>query len=210
MTQPRARRADRRLAIVRAAEQLFRTRRFHEITLDEVARRARVGKGTIYLYFKDKEDLFFQTATAGFEELCVLLRKNAAAPFLRQLRDAAELISRFFDSRHLLRRMMAESRGRGPNQAAFHQHALEHRRRLVAALATAIRQGVDAGVVRQDVPAETLAALLLGMLHTRSIESAGPDPKMAGCPLEMVIELFCNGACPGAARRSVKHRMKIE
>lgn len=218
MIRPRAKRTDRRLAIIAAAEQLFRTRRFHEITLDEVARRARVGKGTIYLYFKDKDDLFFQTATAGFEELCALLGKNAAAPFPRQLREAAELISRFFDSRHLLLRMMVESRGKGPNPAAFRQRALEHRRQLVAALATAIRRGVDAGVVRRDMSAETLATLLLGMLHTRSIATVGPDPKIADCPVETVIELFCNGACPGRGPRrqacpsqsNDKLRMKTE
>jgi len=202
MNQPRTRRRpDRRRDIIRAAEQLFRTRRFHEITLDEVARRARVGKGTIYLYFKDKDELFFQTATEGFEELCARLQQNlCAVPFLRQLREAAVLITRFFASRRQIFRMLVESGGPRPNHAAFHQRAMEHRQRLVAVLATVLRQGVAEGAVRQDVPAETLAAFLLGMLHTRSIAPAGPDPNLAGGPVETVIELFCNGACPGAAR----------
>ena len=61
---------EKRLRIMQAAEQLFRTRQFHEIALDEVARVADVGKGTIYLHFSDKEDLFFQTAVAGYDEMC--------------------------------------------------------------------------------------------------------------------------------------------
>ena len=35
--------------IMEAAERLFTSRRFHEITLEEVAQAAKVGKGTIYL-----------------------------------------------------------------------------------------------------------------------------------------------------------------
>ena len=40
----------------------------------KVKSEAKVGKGTIYLYFENKDDLFFQTATWGFEELCELLK----------------------------------------------------------------------------------------------------------------------------------------
>ena len=69
-------RPDKRLAIMQAAESLFTSRRLHEITLDDVAREAQVGKGTIYRYFQDKDDLFFQTATQGFDELCDLLQQR--------------------------------------------------------------------------------------------------------------------------------------
>ena len=75
-----------------AAEQLFRTRQFHEITLDEVAQQAAVGKGTIYLYFSDKQELFFQTAMAGFDDLCELLRRTAThgASFRKDLGRCAK------------------------------------------------------------------------------------------------------------------------
>ena len=67
---------DKKQRIMQAAEQLFRTHRFHEITLEEIAREAKVGKGTIYLYFSDKEDLIFQAAITGFDEMCGVLRQN--------------------------------------------------------------------------------------------------------------------------------------
>ena len=49
---------NKREQILNALEQLLPGRRFHEITLDEVSRAAQVGKGTIYLYFQDKDALF--------------------------------------------------------------------------------------------------------------------------------------------------------
>ena len=68
--------SDKRQSIMQTAERLFKSRRIHEITLDEVAQKAKVGKGTIYLHFQNKDDLFFQVATSGFDELCGLVREQ--------------------------------------------------------------------------------------------------------------------------------------
>ena len=53
-----ARRERRRAAILAAALDEFAARGFAATRLDDVARRARIAKGTIYLYFRDKERLF--------------------------------------------------------------------------------------------------------------------------------------------------------
>src|SRR5215475_10770734 len=50
--------AERRDAILAAALDEFASRGFEAARLDDVARRAGVAKGTIYLYFRDKESLF--------------------------------------------------------------------------------------------------------------------------------------------------------
>jgi len=52
------RRGERREAILAAALEEFTARGFAAARLDDVARRAGVAKGTIYLYFRDKESLF--------------------------------------------------------------------------------------------------------------------------------------------------------
>jgi AcrR family transcriptional regulator len=53
-----ARREKRRAVILDAALEEFAARGFADTRLDDVARRARIAKGTIYLYFRDKESLF--------------------------------------------------------------------------------------------------------------------------------------------------------
>lgn len=53
-----ARAAERREAILSAALEEFAAAGFAATRLDDVARRAGVAKGTIYLYFRDKESLF--------------------------------------------------------------------------------------------------------------------------------------------------------
>src|ERR1700754_4832644 len=54
----RRRKADRPAEIVEAALAVFAEKGFAAAKLDEIARRAGVSKGTLYLYFADKEQLF--------------------------------------------------------------------------------------------------------------------------------------------------------
>jgi AcrR family transcriptional regulator len=63
--RPRAeRQAQRREAILAAALEEFSARGFAATRLDDIARRAGVAKGTIYLYFRDKESLFQELVRA--------------------------------------------------------------------------------------------------------------------------------------------------
>src|ERR1700722_8181494 len=44
--------------MLEAAGRLFGTRRFHEVRMEDIAAEAEVGKGTLYRYFADKEELY--------------------------------------------------------------------------------------------------------------------------------------------------------
>src|SRR5262245_26115596 len=59
-----ARAAERRDAILAAALEEFAASGFAATRLEDVARRAGVAKGTIYLYFRDKESLFQELVRA--------------------------------------------------------------------------------------------------------------------------------------------------
>ncbi len=188
-------RRDRRREIMAAAEQLFTRRRYHEITTDDIAAAARVGKGTIYRYFKDKEDLFFQVATSGFDEMCELLHRKVPedAPFREQLLSACSEIPRFFERRKQLFRMMqAEDDRMQWCEQAMRERWTARRRKLVAAVAAILRKGVREGQVRTDVPPELLANFLLGMLRTRGRDLADAPPRLRRD--ELIVDLFIHGA----------------
>lgn len=188
--------------ILRAAEELFTTRRFHEVTLDHVCRKAGVGKGTIYRYFKDKDDLFHRMVLSGFSDLCALIRDGADGDgeFGEQLRRALLETQRFFNRRRALFRVMQAEEGR----VSFRKQAprsewSEHRKELIAAISTILRRGVAAGRVRGDVAPEMLAATLMGML--RGFCSPREEGRDAAEFIDPLIDLFLNGAAPRAAPR---------
>jgi len=190
-----ATRADKRNQIMQAAEKLFTSRRFHEVTLDLVAQKARVGKGTIYRYFRDKDDLFFQVATAGFDDICALIRREVSpgAPFERQLLGAAAAIGRFFEKRRQLMRMMQAEEGRMPWCHGPHRkHWLAQRRKLRAAVAGILAQGIEEGKLRNDLPANILAALFLGILRTQAHDLDEAPPALRH--YEVAVRLFLDGA----------------
>ncbi len=56
-------------SILRAAAELFAEKDFHQVLMEEVAVRARVGKGTLYRYFPTKEDLYVATILEGWDRL---------------------------------------------------------------------------------------------------------------------------------------------
>src|ERR1700676_2857477 len=84
----------RRKAILDAALEEFAARGFAATRLDDVARRAEVAKGTIYLYFRDKESLFQELVRTMLSPLMGTIK--AAAMRELPVRALVELILETF------------------------------------------------------------------------------------------------------------------
>jgi TetR/AcrR family transcriptional regulator, cholesterol catabolism regulator len=61
--------------IMAAAMRLFGTRQFHEVRMEDVADQAGVGKGTVYRYFADKDDLFIALVTHTLDRFVERMRE---------------------------------------------------------------------------------------------------------------------------------------
>ncbi len=87
--------SERRQRILSAALELFEEKNFQQISIDDIARQAGIAKGTIFLYFKTKEALFFNLAAdefaAWFDALDQMLSELAKS-------KAATSRSRFLDA----------------------------------------------------------------------------------------------------------------
>src|SRR5690606_14514123 len=70
----------KRLAIMKAAAALFAERPYHEVRLDDVAEAAKVGKGTLYVYFRSKEHLYGSLVLEGFTQLIDRLSSQVEHP----------------------------------------------------------------------------------------------------------------------------------
>ena len=190
-----------------ATEKLFTSRRFHEITLDDVVKTASVGKGTVYRYFDSKDDLFFQTAISGFEALGELVGRTVKpdAAFDVQILAVCREVSGFFRRRGPLFRMMqSEEMRAGWQDEAIQARWRAGRHKLLAAVTEVVARGVAEGKVRGDISPDTLAHVLLGMLRARS---GGMSEMPAGRRgHQLLVDLFCNGAALGAARYGKRTR----
>jgi TetR/AcrR family transcriptional regulator, cholesterol catabolism regulator len=188
--------------IIRAAEELFNSRRFHEVTMEDVCLAARVGKGTIYRYFKDKEELFLKVATSGSEELCDLVRRKSVEPLPFEERILGILMEIHHARRRhgIVRLLMRSDDARvGRLKGALHSHFHERRSAVIGAVTQVLQEAVREGKLRRDVPPELLAGSLLGMFHGYTWETERPFARETG---QQLLDLFLRGA--GAASAPVR------
>jgi AcrR family transcriptional regulator len=182
---------NKKLKIIKAVEKLAKTHSFDEIKLDDVARIAGVGKGTIYIYFKDKDDLFAKTTLNGSEELCKLIEQYAESDkcFIEKLYTVCEAVSDFFMHRQALLRLMHEYEiRRGTNTL----HAKNgDKDDIFSSVLKIMRQGIEENKLSATVPLETQAVFLLGLLRTR--DWSFKRHKMKTPPVKLAVDIFLNG-----------------
>src|SRR3954447_15849721 len=96
-SQPRWKRRaeDRPREICAAALEVFAEKGFAAAKLDEIARRAGVSKGTLYLYFKDKEDLFRAVIRDTAAPNIAAIRERVEAADMRFAQVVRGLLPRF-------------------------------------------------------------------------------------------------------------------
>jgi AcrR family transcriptional regulator len=87
--------AERRGAIIEAAMEEFISRGFAATRLDDIAKRAGVAKGTIYLHFKDKESMFEELIRTAIVPLVVRLSAAPPRPDA-SVRDMIEAFAKTF------------------------------------------------------------------------------------------------------------------
>jgi len=89
----RLRDENKRKLIVQTAVKLFSEQPFHKVRLDDVAEAAGVGKGTVYIYFKNKEELYYSLVYEGLADSVERLRGRIQQPglsFADKMHAAAE------------------------------------------------------------------------------------------------------------------------
>jgi AcrR family transcriptional regulator len=181
--------------IMRVVERLSAKRTLYEITLDEVAKEAKIGKGTIYHYFNNKEDLFFEVATSGFDELRELLQQEVTQNtlFTKRFHNMCSRIAEFFANRQqLLKIMLTQASRTCWSKDKFREKWIIKRKQLVNTISYILSDGVSQGLIRSDISTDFLADSLLGMLRACVRDTdVSSDSLQRG---EFLAQLFLNGA----------------
>ena len=147
--------AERRAAIVEAAMDEFIARGFAATRLDDVAKRAGVAKGTLYLHFKDKESMFEELIRTAIVPL--IGRMHAPPPIGGSVRDAVEGFARAFIQEvastrrgDIVRLIVAEG-PRFPSIADFYY------REVVSRGLAGMRALIELGIARGEIKQKELA-----------------------------------------------------
>lgn len=151
--------AQRRREILDAARQEFFERGFHQPTVDDVATRAEVSKGTIYLYFESKEEILAHLLLEGLDLLLVqmepVVNEKAGLAADAALCQLANAYLQFCQAHPAyFRLIMAFDRGRFEESISheLYQEVLDQSLRGLDLVAQTIRIGKKSGVFDVDDP----------------------------------------------------------
>jgi AcrR family transcriptional regulator len=159
----------RKAALLQAAIAVFSERGYQGATIDEIARRAGIAKGTTYLYYADKADLFYAVfemwandAIAG-SGAALAAASNAGERLLALALGAVDYMEAHREWFPLSLEVWAASSTPALRErfAAALSGCYAGYRSEAAAI---IRAGQAAGELRDDADADALAALLTGAI----------------------------------------------
>jgi AcrR family transcriptional regulator len=152
----------RRSELVAAARRVFGTRGFENATMDAIARQADVAKGTVYLYYRSKREIYEATLRACLEELETLVRGRVEAAGSLQAAITAFVAARveYFQQHQDFFRMYVDEIGsqvRAPRQRQTLCGAMIDRQTHL--LERLIAGAIERREIREVDPAATALAL---------------------------------------------------
>ncbi|MDQ1255327.1 MAG: hypothetical protein QG646_4606 [Euryarchaeota archaeon] len=165
----------RKTEILDAAERLFFSRSYEDVSMEEIARKVELNKATLYLYFKNKETIFATIVLRGIQILkekymeCmekkvpgiakVALMGQAYYQFSQEYPDYLRMIHFYGSERFSKENPCTAEIGKGYGTC-----------RLI--LRDAIREGIDEGTIRADLdPFLTSMYLMISFMGILSMEN---------------------------------------
>lgn len=138
---------DRRKQIIEAAEKSFALFGYKATTMDQVAKIANVGKGTIYTFFTNKEELFGEILRSVISEMKRISEREVRddRPFFENLYQSMDALLEFRTEHELLIKLFQEVRDFGTPQA---REALE---KIEVAILSYLENQLERAVQRGEV-----------------------------------------------------------
>jgi AcrR family transcriptional regulator len=194
-----------RKEILSAAEKLFAAKGFFPTTMSEIAQEAEFGTGTLYKYFKSKEDLYFtlideKTAEINDPVKAELSKKMSAIERIEKiLRIQFEFVER---NRDFFRIYISErSRFEWTVKDDLGKRIHEKMVSYIHLLAQVIKQGIKDGTLKPKDPMD-LAHALVGIVNSFIFEwLMAPRPYPLLSKVDTVLDIFLRGVQRTERRR---------
>jgi len=157
----------RRNNIIDAAEKVFFSRGLDAATMDDVAEEAELSKGTLYLYFKSKEELYLAITQRGLRiltemfEKCLQKKKKGIDMVLaigRAYREFAKKYPDYFQAAIYFESQIKDFNPEHPNAVA----CMEQGEKVLNLVVEALKKGVEDGTIRPGVDPLKTAIVLWG------------------------------------------------
>ena len=189
----------RKADILKAAEHVFSSKGYHEATIQDIAKEAQYGTGTVYIYFKDKNALYFSLLEEKVRSLAEKVLGN-----IKGIKDARSRLEAF------IRESLSFFE---QNQSFFHIYTMEKSslQAIVSKKASEsfasmkyvtdhveelIKLAQKQGVVRKDYDPGEVADVLTSVMGSIVLNWTKKGSKREGSLTDkagFIFEIFLNG-----------------
>jgi TetR/AcrR family fatty acid metabolism transcriptional regulator len=157
----------KRQQIIQAAAEVFGNSNFQNAVISEIAQKANVAEGTLYQYFKNKEDLFFSIPAQKTEEFCeeFNLHLQGIHDVFSKVRKLIWYYLYFFKTNPAYARsLMLEMR---VSKGFIRSETYGRIKAFTDQVLEIIKEGQEEGRFRNDVGVYAIRELILGVLEYR-------------------------------------------
>ncbi|MFA6320340.1 MAG: TetR/AcrR family transcriptional regulator [Candidatus Omnitrophota bacterium] len=190
----------RKADILRAAENVFASKGYHEATIQDIAKQAQYGTGTVYLYFKDKNALYFSLLEEKIQSLI-----NNAKEKTEQAKDAKKKLEIFIreslvffeQNQSFFRIYMLEKNSiqlivskKVTESFSVLEHATEYVEKL-------IKHAQEENVIKKNYSPSELADILASIMGSMILNWTKSDLRKVGSLKDktgFIFDMFLNGA----------------
>jgi TetR/AcrR family fatty acid metabolism transcriptional regulator len=155
---------DKRARILKAAVKVFAKNGFYATRVSEIAKAAGVADGTIYLYFKNKDDVLITIFEEGISQLLTILREVSESnePFEERIRRIIELQLGLLEEQRDLAEVITVNLRQ--SSRLLKQYAAPLFMQYIDVIAGVVRQGQEQGAFRAELNPRIVARSLFGAL----------------------------------------------
>lgn len=186
-----------RKEILQAAEKVFAEKGFFQTTMSEIAEVAEFGTGTLYKYFKSKEELYFTLIDEQVEELHRLVKAELSqkTSAMERIKKVLGLQFEFIEKNRNFFRIYISERSRFEWNVKDDFGKGIHNKMVayIKILAQVIREGVKGGEFKPIDPMDSAHALV-GIVNSFVFEwLISPEPYPLISKMDTVLEIFLRG-----------------
>jgi TetR/AcrR family fatty acid metabolism transcriptional regulator len=190
--------ADKREAILRAATKVFARNGYFNAKVADIARAAGVADGTVYLYFKSKEEILHSIFDRSMGEAITEGRRqlDAISDPREKLRRIALLhLERLGADRDLAVVFQVELRGSTKFMEEFSASGFAQ---YLSLIRETLEEGQRVGVFRKELKAKVVAKILFGALDEMATNWILSKRRYKLAPMaDQVLDIFLNGVSAG-------------
>lgn len=188
---------DKRERILLAAIEVVSQKGYHQASIEEIAKTANIGKGTVYVYFSSKKELFRELVKYSIQKFFEMLEQelNGIRDPKEKLRVMMTVYTRFAIKHTNFAKIVLNDIGAVGEP--LKRWMMTARRKMADLLSDIIDQGIKQGMFR-EVDRQTVALMFIGSMGANIaprifFDETDVEEKTYDELIEKILEIFLNG-----------------